>query len=166
MAEIAGSAYPVLSIFDIDGVFFEGFTDIRTYTSVISGSKLSALKSIAKLNTDIWVFSDRDKFGIWGSYKSQFEEIIRNKTKDPFAFVSSENFIKRYDFSFHRSGLIMKAGKPGIFSQNVLKIALMNYNNIFYFAGQDVPWTFRDEELLKSLNNKNDTTKIRFISVG
>lgn len=166
MAEIAGSAYPVLSIFDIDGVFFEGFRDIRTYTSIVSNSKLSALKSIAKFNTDIWIFTDRDRFGYWGQYKSQFQEIIRTKTDNPFAFDSSEEFIKQYDFSIHRSGLIMKAGKPGIFSQSVIKIALMNYNNIFYFAGKDLPWTFRDEELIKSLSKKNDTTKIRFISIG
>lgn len=156
-----------LCVFDIDGVFFGGLDDIHTFTSNIPSPELEAMQKIATTDSAIWIFTDRNRFGYWGRYRNQLRKVIAHPDSDLKVrrFRNSEAFIKKFDFTKDRRALIFNAQKTSIYAEHVLKIADMNYERIIYFAGQDVPFIFRDESILKKLSKEEDTSKITLVSV-
>ncbi|MCA9382658.1 hypothetical protein KC660_04615, partial [Candidatus Dojkabacteria bacterium] len=114
-----------------------------------------------------WIFTDRNRFGYRGPYRNQLRRVITHPDSDLKVrrFRNSEAFIKKFDFTKDRRALIFNAQKTSIYAEHVLKIADMNYERIIYFAGQDVPFIFRDENILKKLSKEEDTSKITLVSV-
>ena len=151
-----------LCILDIDGIFFEGLTDPHFWFSNIKKEYLEELEKIEKTKSNIWIFTDRNLFGFWGPYKKQLLDVLsENGRINVRKFKGSKEFLdkaKELD-----KALIINAKKPGEESQKVLIKGLENFEEVFYFASQDIPFKYDDKTLVEKL--KCDKIHLYFIDI-
>lgn len=151
-----------VTIFDIDGIFFEGLTDPHFWFSNIKKEYLDELEKVSRTGTNIWIFTDRNLFGFWGPYKKQLSDVLSvNGRINVRRYKSSGDFLKKAE-KLDRV-LILNAKKPGEESKKVIIKALENFDTVYYFGSQDIPLKYDDEALVNSI--KRDTIQLYFIDI-
>ena len=149
-------------ISDIDSVWFGGVFDPRSYISRFSTRRLYLMKKFQE-TTDFMLFTNRNLLGRWkGGYVDQVKANFSNVK----VFNTSEEFLEKPDLNGFN--LITNAQKPSPYSFEVLELALKRYTKVYYIAGREFPWTYKDEVLLKNLEEKEKelSEKVTFIDIS
>lgn len=151
-----------LCVIDVDGIFFHGLTDPHFWFSKIKKEYLENLAKIAKTNTNIWIFTDRNLFGFWGPYKKQLCDTLSKNGKIAVKkYKNSTDFLTKAE-NFSRA-IILNAQKPGKNSLKLIEKSLEKFKNVFYIASQDFPFVYDDKTLVENL--ENDTINLYFIDI-
>lgn len=151
-------------LFDIDNVLYDSYLSLDFLLQRISKSKVKAINTLLKNNCSAWVFTDRHYIFL-RLYLFHIKKIFRKK-RNEIVFYNAQTGLDLKDSLYcPKRAIIYNTKKPDIYSEIILKSAWENFDKIFYFAGQDVPWEFRDKKLVQSLENNINLDKLIFIIV-
>lgn len=141
-----------LCVFDIDGVFFERFISVSSFTFKIKKEKLEFAKKIVG-NASRWVFTDRPKIllnPIKEQLKSVFQLNDQNHTFDNHSDFNTK--IEKYSPFY---AIIYHASKRTRHAEETIKKTCLNFDRVFYFASQDLPLRYEDLDLLERIESEN-----------
>lgn len=129
------------------------------------GFKKKALKQILKTGCACWIFTDRPKV-LMNPIIGYFKDELRKPRTNIYIFDSIHDIHYNTKNYYPQRTIIYNAHKPSILAEITLKSALINFDKVYYFASQDLPWIYKDEKLLKRLEKyKLNLHKLTFINI-